>query len=112
MTTKFRLFFLVLCFAAGAANCSAELPRELRVITYNIHHGEGTDGKIDLERIAKLLLAEKPDFVSLNEVNQGVEPPHGIDPPAEMARLTGMTAVFEKNIDYQGGKYGNAILSR
>jgi endonuclease/exonuclease/phosphatase family metal-dependent hydrolase len=91
---------------------SAELPRELRVITYNIHHGEGTDGKIDLERIAKLLMAEKPDLVSLNEVDQGVQRTHGIDTPAEMARRTGMTAVFEKNIDFQGGKYGNAILSR
>jgi endonuclease/exonuclease/phosphatase family metal-dependent hydrolase len=102
-------FALVICRATPAG---AELPHELRVITYNIHHGEGTDGKIDLERIAKLLIAEKPDLVSLNEVDQGVDRTHGIDTPAEMARLTGLKAVFEKNIDYQGGKYGNAILSR
>jgi endonuclease/exonuclease/phosphatase family metal-dependent hydrolase len=112
MKTTFLPCLCVLCALCGAKLCSAELPQEIRVITYNIHHGEGTDGKIDLERIAKLLVAEKPDLVSLNEVDQGVERTHGIDTPAEMARLTGMQAVFEKNIDYQGGKYGNAILSR
>ena len=37
----------------------AELPAEIRVITYNIHHGEGVDGKVDLARIAKVLSAEK-----------------------------------------------------
>jgi endonuclease/exonuclease/phosphatase family metal-dependent hydrolase len=82
------------------------------VITYNIHHGEGTDGKIDLQRIAKLLVAEKPDLVAVNEVDQGTNRTHKIDMPAELARLTGMQAIFEKNIDHDGGKYGNAVLTR
>ena len=30
---------------AAAAAAHAELPAEIRVVTYNIHHGEGTDGK-------------------------------------------------------------------
>lgn len=96
----------------GATSSHAELPRELRVITYNIHHGEGTDGKVDLERIARILSAESPDLVALNEVDKGTRRTHGIDMPAELARLTGMTAVFEKNIDHDGGEYGNAVLSR
>jgi endonuclease/exonuclease/phosphatase family metal-dependent hydrolase len=90
----------------------AELPQEIRVVTYNIHHGEGTDGKLDLERIAATIKAEKPDLVGLNEVDQGCRRSHGIDEPAELARLTEMTHVFEKNIDHDGGQYGNAILSR
>ncbi|HEX6960419.1 MAG TPA: endonuclease/exonuclease/phosphatase family protein [Lacipirellula sp.] len=109
-----RRTFLTLS-AALCALCGntafAELPQELRVITYNIHHGEGTDGKIDLERIAKLLMAEKPHLVAVNEVDQGTSRTHQIDMPAELARLTGMKAVFEKNIDFEGGRYGNAVLS-
>ena len=97
-------------WSAGAAQ--AELPEEIRVVTYNIHHGEGTDGKLDLERIAAVINAEKPDLVGLNEVDQGVRRSQGIDEPAELAKLTGMTHVFEKNIDHDGGKYGNAVLSR
>ena len=37
----------------------AELPREIRVVTYNIHHGEGVDRKFDLPRIAKAVMAER-----------------------------------------------------
>ena len=95
---------------AGAA--VAELPREIRIVTYNIHHGEGTDGKLDLERIAAVINAEKPDLVGLNEVDQGCGRSQGLDEPAALAKLTGMTHVFEKNIDHDGGKYGNAVLSR
>lgn len=90
----------------------AELPHEIRVITYNIHHGEGTDGRVDVERIAKVLTAESPDLVAVNEVDQGTQRTHRLDMPAELARLTKMRAVFEKNIDFEGGRYGNAVLSR
>jgi len=98
----------VIC--VGAAR--AELPQEIRIVTYNIHHGEGTDGKLDLERIAAVINAEKPDLVGLNEVDQGCARSQKIDEPAVLAKLTGMTHVFEKNIDHDGGKYGNAVLSR
>jgi len=101
-----------LCILCRAFPADAELPREIRVITYNIHHGEGTDSQIDLERIAKVLNAESPHLVAVNEVDQGTRRTHGIDMPAELARLTGMKAVFEKNIDHDGGLYGNAVLSR
>ena len=36
--------FCALCLRAAAD----EAPRSLRVLSYNIHHGEGTDGKLDL----------------------------------------------------------------
>lgn len=95
-----------------ATAATAELPSEIRVITYNIHHGEGTDGKIDLPRIAKVLLAERPDVVALQEVDQNTRRSGGVDQPAELARLTSMSVVFGRNIDYDGGGYGTAVLSR
>jgi endonuclease/exonuclease/phosphatase family metal-dependent hydrolase len=81
-------------------------------MAYNIHHGAGTDGVVDLERIAAVIRAADVDLVALNEVDRGVERTGGVDQPAELARLTGMHVVFEKNIAFQGGEYGNAILSR
>ncbi len=104
------IFLCALCALCGKA--FAELPQEIRVIAYNIHHGEGTDGRVDLDRIAKALNAESPDLVAVNEVDQGTRRTKGVDMPAELARLTGMQAVFEKNIDHDGGRYGNAVLSR
>ena len=105
------LYLCALCVLCGKA-FSAELPEIVRVVTYNIHHAEGTDGRVDLERIAKVIMAESPDVVALNEVDQNTRRTHRIDMPAELARLTHMQAVFEKNIDHDGGRYGNAVLTR
>lgn len=109
---KRYLFAAALALLLQPTLALAQLPQEIRVISYNIHHGEGTDGRIDLERIAQRLMSEKPDLVAVNEVDQGTNRTHKIDMPAELARLTGMTAIFEKNIDYDGGLYGNAVLTR
>ena len=34
---------------------NAARPLVLRVLSYNIHHGEGVDGKLDLQRIARVI---------------------------------------------------------
>lgn len=101
---------LALLILAGVAR--AEEPVRLRVLSYNIHHGEGLDGKLDLERLAEVIRSVDPDLVSLQEVDRGVRRSKELDEPAELARLTGLTAVFEGNIRVQGGDYGNAVLSR
>lgn len=82
------------------------------ILSYNIRHGKGADGKVDLQRIADSILREKPDLVCLNEVDCRVERSGGADQTAELGRLTGMHGTFAKAIDYCGGEYGNAVLSR
>jgi endonuclease/exonuclease/phosphatase family metal-dependent hydrolase len=89
----------------------AQAPR-LRVLTYNIHHGEGTDRKFDLERLAKIIKAAEPDVVALQEVDRKTRRASGVDQAAELGKLTGMHARFGKAMDYSGGEYGEAILSR
>jgi endonuclease/exonuclease/phosphatase family metal-dependent hydrolase len=81
-------------------------------MTWNIHHGEGTDGRLDLERIARRIREAQPDLVALQEVDRGVARTQGRDLPAELAALTGLSPAFHRNIEYQGGEYGNATLSR
>lgn len=84
----------------------------VRVMSYNIHHAEGIDGKLDVQRIAKLIIDARADIVGLQEVDRGTERIARRNLPAELAQLTGMTVHFEKNIPYQGGEYGNAVLTR
>ena len=98
-------------FVAGGP-AGAQLPREIRILTYNICHGEGMDHKVDLTRIAAVIRGAKPDVVALEEVDQGTDRTDHVDQPAELARLTEMQAVFGHNIDFQGGGYGTAVLSR
>jgi endonuclease/exonuclease/phosphatase family metal-dependent hydrolase len=103
---------LVLALPTGTVATPAAAKRSFRVMTYNIHHGEGIDGKFDLNRIAEVILTQKVDIVALQEVDRGVERTGRRDLIAELASLTGMHYAFGKNIDYQGGDYGNAVLTR
>lgn len=84
----------------------------LRVLCYNAHHGEGTDGKLDLPRIANVIRAADPDLVALQELDDKTKRTGGVDQTAELARLTGLHGKFGKAIDFQGGGYGQALLSR
>ncbi len=84
----------------------------LGVMSYNIHHGEGVDGKLDLQRIANVILQSQSDLVALQEVDRNVLRSGNVDQPAELARMTHMHVAFGGNIELQGGHYGNAILSR
>jgi acetylornithine deacetylase/succinyl-diaminopimelate desuccinylase-like protein/endonuclease/exonuclease/phosphatase family metal-dependent hydrolase len=81
-------------------------------MTYNIHVGVGMDKKLDLQRIADVINRERPDVVGLQEVDRGVKRTEGKDEIAELAAMTRMEYAFAPNLDYQGGKYGVAILSR
>jgi endonuclease/exonuclease/phosphatase family metal-dependent hydrolase len=112
--TAFLLPLLAMLLSTGCASSKPTIrpPVTLRVMTYNIHHGEGLDGKVDLLRIAELIRDEGADLVALQEVDRGVVRTAKRDLPAELAALTGMTCVFSNNFHYQGGEYGNAILSR
>jgi endonuclease/exonuclease/phosphatase family metal-dependent hydrolase len=93
---------------------SQAVPRSptLRVLAYNIKHGEGMDGAIDLERIARVINALDPDVVALQEVDSVVERTSGVDQTTVLGELTGMHSVFGTFFDYQGGRYGMALLSK
>ncbi|HEX8502466.1 MAG TPA: endonuclease/exonuclease/phosphatase family protein [Pyrinomonadaceae bacterium] len=116
-----RLFTPALAAAAVllAAVClcpaRAAVPRgrvRLKVMSYNIHVGVGMDKKQDLARIARVIRDSGCDLVGLQEVDRGVQRTGRVDEIKELARLTGMDYAFAHNLDYQGGQYGVAVLSR
>lgn len=111
-----RVQLVVLLVAYWCAGChsvpSASHSTTFRVMTYNIHHGEGLDGRVDLARIAGLIKSEQADLVALQEVDKGTERTARRDLSAELASLTGLIRVFSNNFAFQGGEYGNAILTR
>jgi endonuclease/exonuclease/phosphatase family metal-dependent hydrolase len=106
-----RLLLLLLA-GAGLRPLAAADPPRVRVLTYNIHHGEGADGKVDLPRLAAVISRCAPDVVALQEVDVGTRRAHGVDQAAELGRLTGLHAVFGQAMDVDGGQYGEALLSR
>lgn len=81
----------------------------VRVITFNIHHAEGDDAKVDLDRIARVALAAKPCIVCLQEVDRHLPRTGNLDFPALLAEKLGMRAIFDANYRFDNGEYGNAI---
>jgi len=86
--------------------------KRLRVLTLNIHHGRGLDGRIDLRRIADQIQSVHADIVAMQEVDVNTRRSGNVDQAARLAELTGMHVVFGRAKSHSGGKYGNAILSR
>ncbi len=107
-----RAAMTTLSLVYGLSRAESDEPTRLRVISYNIHHAEGVDNQLNLERIANVILSVKPDIIALQEVDQLATRSSSIDQPAELARLTNMQVAFGGNIPLQGGHYGNAVLSR
>lgn len=84
----------------------------ITVMTYNIHATRGMDKVYNAERIAQVIKTQKPDLVALQEVDQLTERSGFVDVLAVLKEKTGMHGVFMKTFNYQGGEFGNAILSR
>jgi endonuclease/exonuclease/phosphatase family metal-dependent hydrolase len=107
-----RLSLVLLLVLTASARGDQASPVTIRVLTYNIHHGEGADGRIDLPRLAEIINGARPDIVALQEVDQGTERSGGVNQLTELERLTKMHGEFGKAMDYFGGGYGVAVLSR
>ncbi|CAN5836731.1 endonuclease/exonuclease/phosphatase family protein [soil metagenome] len=84
----------------------------LRVVSYNIRAGTDLHGQPNLERVAALLDSLGAEVVLLQEVDRGTVRSGGVDQLGELERLTGMTGFFAAAMDFDGGEYGTALLSR
>ncbi len=110
---RFRLCLVLGCGWFGVLSTAAQAAwDELKVLSFNIHHGEGTDGRLDLVRVAEAMLRLDPDVVALQEADWGAWRTDGVDQLKVLAGLTGWEAAFGATMPFQGGQYGSAILSR
>ncbi|MGW6279161.1 endonuclease/exonuclease/phosphatase family protein [Kribbella sp. NPDC055071] len=105
----------------AAAQPDGEKPgRALTVMTYNIHHGAGIDGVLDLERIAVLIEKSGADVVGLQEVDRHWDVrSNWEDQSAWFAQRLKMHYAYAANLDLPPlnpgeprRQYGTAILSK
>lgn len=95
-------------------------PRVVTVLTFNIHHGEGTDGELDIDRIARVIRSAGADIVGIQEADRHYgQRSRWLDEAAQLGQRLRMHTVFGPNIDdappgpgRQRMQYGNALLSR
>lgn len=105
-----RLVLAATAALAVAAPLAAQ--STFRVAAYNIRHGAGTDLVVDLDRIAEALRPLDADVVALQEVDRGTERTGRVDQVARLADLLDMRGFHGAHRPYQGGEYGNAVLTR
>jgi endonuclease/exonuclease/phosphatase family metal-dependent hydrolase len=84
----------------------------LRVMTYNIRHALGSDGRIDLARIAGVIAPFAPDILGLQEVDVHRARSGGIDQAHQLGERLGMTVRFSPTIERGTELYGIATLTR
>lgn len=105
------LGWLLVALLTGNAAESTPTP-PLRIFCYNIHHGEGLDGKVDLNRIAQLIKDSGAQVAALQEVDRNMARTQRVDIAKELARQLGWSAYFSPNLrTKEGGEYGNALLT-
>lgn len=86
---------------------------EIRALTLNIRHGTSEDDAPALARQAALIRALGVDLVLLQEVDRNTRRSGGVDQLEWLRADTGLIHLaFGANLDYEGGLYGNAVLSR
>ncbi|MFT5731633.1 MAG: endonuclease/exonuclease/phosphatase family metal-dependent hydrolase [Planctomycetota bacterium] len=87
-------------------------PRSFRALSYNIKHGLGLDGRLDLGRTAAVLRSSNADVIALQEVDLCAKRSGYRNQVNALAAQLGMHPAFGSFMDYQGGQYGMAALSR
>ena len=102
-TTLFLLLLTTIC---------TEAQDTLRIMSYNIRNCRGLDNIYDIQRTADVIRNSDADIIAIQEVDSVTCRSKGVDIADTLAILCKMHAYYSTAIEYDGGKYGVAILSR
>ena len=105
---------LLILMTIGLVNfysCSQKESISLKIMSYNIRHGNGLDNIQDLSRSAKIIESEAPDLCGLQEIDDFCLRSHSIGQTDYLAKKTSMAGTFSKFMDFDKGAYGMSTLS-
>jgi endonuclease/exonuclease/phosphatase family metal-dependent hydrolase len=87
--------------------------REIKVVSFNICHGKGTDGAVSLSRAAQVLKTIGADIAALQEVDKRMARSFFQDQAHFLAEYTGLDFFFAPNLHFSGlSSFGNALLCK
>ena len=84
----------------------------VRILSFNIYHGATMKGDFNLDLIAGVIKEADPDLVALQEVDFKTRRALGYDLATELGWRTKMASLFGMAMPYDGGGYGEGVLSR
>jgi endonuclease/exonuclease/phosphatase family metal-dependent hydrolase len=114
MTLRSIAFFVLIASysAISLSQDVSDSSRTVRILSFNIYHGATMKGDFDLDLIAGVIKAADPDLVALQEVDFMTRRARGYDLATELGWRTVRASLFGRAMFYDGGEYGEAVLSR
>ena len=113
MKLKVSLLLIGLVFnQAVYSQLSIDSSKIVRILSFNILHGATTKGDFNLDAIAKVIIEADPDLVALQEVDFKTNRAKKYDLVTELGWRAKMAPLFGKAMDFDGGEYGEGVLSR
>ena len=108
------LIVLILVFSSNGlvAQINEDNRKIVKVLSFNILHGRTMRGDFNLDVLANLIKEADPDFVALQEVDFKTGRSKEYDLATDLGWRTKMAPLFGKAMDFDGGAYGEGVLSR
>ncbi|WP_168796360.1 endonuclease/exonuclease/phosphatase family protein [Flagellimonas onchidii] len=111
--SKIAIAFLILLMVAPVVAQEKEDTKvKVKVLSFNILGGRTTKGDFNLDALAKLITDADPDFVAMQEVDYKVNRSKKYDLATELGWRTKMAPIFARAMYYDGGEYGEGVLSK
>jgi len=107
-----RLFIVVLLTVNSVWSQEANDGKIIKILSFNIYHGETMKGHFDLDVIAKVIIDADPDFVALQEVDYKTNRAKKYDLVTELGWRAKLVPIFARAMEFDGGEYGEGVLSR
>lgn len=107
-TIYYPILLLLIIFSSSCKNES----QTLKIVSYNIRNAKGMDDVTDFDRVATVINNIDGHAVAIQELDSATNRSNGIVVLDELAKRTNMYASYNGSIEYQGGKYGNGILTK
>uniref|UniRef100_UPI003216BEDE endonuclease/exonuclease/phosphatase family protein n=1 Tax=uncultured Draconibacterium sp. TaxID=1573823 RepID=UPI003216BEDE len=104
--------FFILFFNTLNAQNKNQKETIIRVLSFNILHGATTKGDFDLDKLASVIKYANPDLVALQEVDFKTNRAKKYDLVTELGWRTKMAPLFGIAMPFDGGGYGEGILTR
>ncbi|MCL6265444.1 endonuclease/exonuclease/phosphatase family protein [Flagellimonas myxillae] len=103
---------LMLIAVPVSAQSEAKDSKIVKVLSFNVLGGRTTKGDLNFEVVAKVIRDIDPDLVAIQEVDFKVNRSRKVDLVTELGYRTNMVPIFARAMYYDGGEYGEGILSR
>lgn len=84
----------------------------IKVLSFNIYGGRTTKEDLNYDAVAQVIKKINPDLVAMQEVDYKVNRSKKVDLTTEIGSKTNMIPLFARAMYYDGGEYGEGVLSK